>query len=78
MVSCTGDTCTVTLGGTGSTAQVLGTTFSVRSIDRGVAHLRADDHEVTCTAGEAVTAGPVRVQCTEVTEDAVRFTVTRA
>ena len=76
LVSCSGDSCTVTLGGS-ARAQVLGTTIGLTSIDGDRAVLRVGDQDVPCTAGQSTTAGALRLACTEVAGDRVTFTVTR-
>ena len=74
MVSCSGGTCTVTLGGSGSMAGVLGTTISIRDIDAGRATLRVGDQDVVCVPGQTTAAGRLTLRCTAVTEDTVQFT----
>ena len=74
MVSCSGDTCTVTLGGNGSRVHVLGVTISFESINDGRATLRVGDRTVSCIQGQSVTAGSLRLTCSTVTEDRVTFT----
>ncbi|WP_448639885.1 hypothetical protein [Geodermatophilus sp. URMC 63] len=77
LVSCSGDSCTVTLGGSGARAHVLGTTIDFVSIDGDRAVLRVGDQDVTCTAGQSTTVGALALACTEVAGDRVVFTVTR-
>lgn len=76
-VSCSGSACTVTLAGS-SRLTVLGTTFSLTSIQDGRATLDVGGQSVSCAQGETVSAGGVSVQCTAVTADSVSFTATRA
>jgi hypothetical protein len=76
IVNCTNDTCTVTMGGSGSTVQIFDTTISFGSISDGRATLRVDDQDVTCVTGETVTAGSLTLTCTDVTADTVSFTAT--
>ncbi len=75
MVSCSGVTCTVTLGGSGARAHVLGATISFESIHEGRATLRVGDRTVSCTQGDTVLAGPLRLTCTAVAPDTVTLTV---
>ena len=78
MVSCSGSTCSVTLAGTGSRAHVLGTTISFGAVDGDQATLRVGGQTVTCTPGEEVTAGSLRLTCTTVADGAVTFTASQA
>jgi hypothetical protein len=75
-VSCSGASCSVTLGGT-SRLTVLGTTFSLSGIQDGRATLDVGGRSVSCAQGESVSAGGVTLACTAVTEDSVSFTATR-
>jgi hypothetical protein len=77
LVSCSGDSCSVTLGGSGSRAHVLGTTFGLATIDGNRATLRVDGRDVTCDLGLSVPVGALRVTCTAATDDTVTFTVVR-
>ncbi len=77
LVSCSGDSCSVTLGGSGSRAHVLGTTFALAAVDGDGATLRVDGREVTCDLGRSVSVGALRLTCTAVTDDTVTFTVVR-
>jgi hypothetical protein len=65
----------VTLAGTGSRVQVLGTTISFTEVRDGQAALRVGDQDVTCTEGQSASAGPVTLTCTDVTGDTVTMTV---
>ena len=76
-VSCSGDSCSVTLGGRGSRAHVLGTTFGLAAIDGDRATLRVDGRDVTCDLGRSVPVGALRLTCTATTEDTVTLTVVR-
>jgi hypothetical protein len=76
-VSCSGSACTVTLAGS-SRLTVLGTTFSLTSIQGGRATLDVGGQSVSCAQGESVSSGPITLQCTAVTADSVSFTATRA
>ena len=76
-VSCSGDSCSVTLGGRGSRAHVLGTTFGPAAVDGDRVTLRVDDRDVTCDLGQTVPIGALRLTCTAATDDTVTFTVVR-
>jgi len=76
IVNCTNGTCTVTMGGSGTTVGIFDTTISFGSISDGRATLRVDDQDVTCAAGQTVTAGSLTLACTDVTADTVSFTAT--
>ncbi|WP_141242975.1 hypothetical protein [Geodermatophilus obscurus] len=77
LVSCSGDVCSVTLGGRGSRAHVLGTTFGLAAVDGNRVTLRVDDRDVTCDLGRTVAVGALRLTCTSATDDTVAFTVAR-
>ena len=70
-VSCSGGTCTVTLSGDGAEAEILGTTLTLGEIQDGKASLSVGGASVSCGEGETVTAGPLDLQCSSVTEDSV-------
>ena len=65
----------MTLAGTGSRVQVLGTTISFEDVRDGQVAFRVDDQYITCTEGQSASAGPVTLTCTDVTSDAVTITV---
>lgn len=73
-VSCSGTSCSVTLSGNGAKADVLGNTISLSGITNGKATLGAGDASVSCTQGQSVTAGPLRLTCSTITSDAVTLT----
>jgi hypothetical protein len=73
-VSCTTSSCTATLSGDGATAEIFGTTVSFGGIQDGRASLSAGGASVSCAEGESVGAGPLRIECTSVTDDAVEIT----
>jgi hypothetical protein len=77
-VSCSTSSCTVTLSGDGAQAEVLGTTVTLGSVQDGRASLEVGGASVSCAEGESVAAGPLSVECTSVTEDAVELTATVA
>jgi hypothetical protein len=73
-VSCSGSSCTVKLSGDGAEAKILGTTVTLGSVENGKASLSVGDASVSCAEGESVTAGPLDLQCSSVTEDSVELT----
>lgn len=75
-VSCSGSSCTVTLTGGGASATVLGQDLGYAGTQDGTASLSVGDHEVSCTQGEEVTAGPLTLSCSSVTDDSVELTAT--
>ncbi|MGY1738988.1 hypothetical protein [Geodermatophilus sp. SYSU D00684] len=77
LVSCSGDSCSVTLGGSGARAHVLGTTIRIIDVDGDRATLRVGDQDLPCTAGRTTSAGGLRLTCTEVADGRVAITVTR-
>jgi hypothetical protein len=70
-VSCSGGTCTVTLNGEGADAEVLGQTLTFGGVQDGKASLSVGGASVSCGEGETVTAGPLELKCSGVTDDAV-------
>ena len=72
--SCSGTSCSVSLSGNGATATVFNTTLAFGGVSNGRATLRVGDHEVSCAQGEKVAAGPLTLECTEVTDDSVKLT----
>ena len=75
IVSCSGDTCSVMLGGD-ATVEVLGARISILRIAGDQATLQVDGQEVSCSPGRTASAGAVRLVCTEVTAGTVSVTVT--
>jgi hypothetical protein len=73
-VSCSGSTCTVTLSGDGAEADILGTTLSFGGVENGKASLKVGSASVSCGEGENVTAGPLSLECSSVTDDSVKLT----
>jgi hypothetical protein len=73
-VSCTASSCTATLSGDGAEAKILGTTVTFAGTQDGRATLGVGDASVSCAAGESISAGPLSVTCTSVTDDAVEIT----
>ena len=77
-VSCSPSSCTVTLDGEGAQVDVFGNTVTLGSVQDGRAALEVAGASVSCAEGESVTAGPLSVECTSVTADAVELTATLA
>ena len=77
LVSCSGNSCSVTLSGSGSLVHILGTTFDLAEVDGDRATLRVDGRNVPCPLGQSVSVGALRLTCTATTDDAVTFTVVR-
>jgi hypothetical protein len=73
-VSCSASSCTVTLTGEGAEADILGTKLSFGGIQNGRASLSVGGASVSCGEGESVTAGPLQLTCTNVTDDSVELT----
>ena len=73
-VSCSGSSCTVTLSGEGAEAEILGTKLSFDGTQDGRASLSVGGASVSCGEGESVTAGPLQLTCTSVTDDSVELT----
>jgi hypothetical protein len=63
----------VTISGDASTS-VLGTKISLGDVQDGQATLSVGDREVSCRQGESVSAGPLTLECTTVTQDSVTLT----
>jgi hypothetical protein len=72
-VSCSGSTCSVTLSGSGAEAEILGTTLTFGGVQDGKAQLSVGGASVSCGEGETVTAGPLSLECSGVTEDSVEL-----
>lgn len=73
-VSCSGSSCSVTLSGDGAEAEILGTTLTFGGVQNGRASLGVAGANVSCAEGESVTAGPLQLQCTSITDDSVELT----
>ncbi|MEU2347118.1 hypothetical protein [Modestobacter sp. NPDC049651] len=72
-VSCSGRTCTATLSGDDATVSVLGNDLAFAGTQDGKASLSVGDAQVSCAQGEEVSAGPLTLTCTEVTDDSVKL-----
>jgi hypothetical protein len=73
-VNCTGTSCSVTLSGDGAQADILGTPIVLGAVEGGRASIRVGDQEIGCSQGESVSAGPLSIECTTVTQDSVTMT----
>jgi hypothetical protein len=73
-VSCSGSSCTATLSGDGAEATILGTSLAFAGTKNGRATLSVGDASVSCAQGEKVSAGPLSLTCTTVTENSVEVT----
>jgi len=73
-VSCSGSSCSVTLSGDGATAEVLNQKIAFGGVQDGRATVRVGGEEVSCAQGDKVGAGPLALECTEVTGDSVKLT----
>src|SRR3954454_18017066 len=72
-VSCSGNSCSVTLKGDGAKAKVLGSTVAFAGTDNGQATVSVAGHNVSCTEGQSVDAGPLHLECTKVTDSSVEL-----
>src|SRR4051795_8166131 len=72
-VSCSGNTCSVTLTGDGAKAKVLGSTVAFGGPSGGQPTVSAPGHDVSCTQGQSVDAGPLHLACTKVTDTSVEL-----
>jgi hypothetical protein len=73
-VSCSTSSCSVTLSGDGAEAEIFGNTLTFGGTQDGRATLGVGDASVSCAEGESVSAGPLRLQCSKVTDDGVELT----
>ena len=73
-VSCSGTKCTATLSGDSASAEILGTKVEFAGTKDGRATLGVGDASVSCAEGESISAGPLSVTCTKVSEGSVEIT----
>jgi hypothetical protein len=73
-VSCSGSTCTATLSGGSAKANILGSTLAFAGTENGRATLSVGNARVSCAQGESVSAGPLTLTCTTVTDESVQLT----
>jgi hypothetical protein len=76
--SCSGTSCSVVLAGDGSEVEVLDSRISFHGVRDGRAALRVGAQDVSCTHGQSVSSGSLRLECTAVTGSSVEFTVSVA
>jgi hypothetical protein len=72
-VSCTTTSCTATLSGDSAEAEIFGATVSFGGIQDGRASLSVGGASVSCAEGEKVAAGPLQIECSNITDDAVEI-----
>lgn len=75
-VTCTTSACTVTLSGDTAEVEVFNTTLTFGGVQDGRAALSVGNAEVSCAEGESVTAGPLQLECSTVTDDSVELRAT--
>ncbi len=75
-VTCSASECSVTLDGAGAEADILGTTLTFGGVQDGRAALSVGGASVSCGEGETVTAGPLQLECSGVSDDSVELTAT--
>ena len=73
-VDCSGTTCTVTLEGDGAKASILGNDLAFVGTENGEATVSVGDASVSCAEGESVSAGPLSITCTTITENSLELT----
>jgi hypothetical protein len=73
-VSCSTSQCTATLTSSSAEAEILGTSLAFGGVQDGRATLSVGNASVSCAQGESVSAGPLALTCTTVTEDSVEIT----
>jgi hypothetical protein len=73
-VDCSGNQCTATLTVDDASAEILGNSLAFGGVENGRATLSVGDASVSCSQGEEVSAGPLRLTCTTVTEESVELT----
>jgi hypothetical protein len=73
-VSCSGSSCSVTLSGDGAKAEIFNTTVTFAGTQDGRATLGVGDASVSCAEGESVSAGPLTLKCSKVTDEGVELT----
>ena len=74
-VDCAATSCELTLQ-SGQQAEVLGTTIDFTSASGGEATIRVGGNEATCGEGEAVSAGPLSLECSDISDGSVTLTAT--
>jgi len=61
----------VTLSGNGAQVDVLGTSVSLGGVQDGRANLQVAGKSASCASGDKVSAAPLTLTCTTVTEEKV-------
>ena len=73
-VSCSGKQCSATLSGSGAEASFFGTDLAFAGTKDGKATISVGDTSYSCAQGESLTAGPLSLTCTTVTDDSLTIT----
>ena len=73
-VSCSGNSCTATLTGEDAKASILGNDLVFAGTKDGKATISVGDNTVSCAEGESVSAGPLSITCTTITDDSLELT----
>ena len=73
-VTCSGASCSVTLNSDGTTVTVLGTKLELADVTDGTATIGVGSKQVSCSQGDTVDAGPLKLTCSTVTEQKVTVT----
>ena len=73
-VSCSGSQCTATLSGSGAEATFFGNDLAFAGTKDGRATVSVGGTEYSCAEGESVSAGPLSLTCTSVTDDSLEVT----
>ena len=73
-VSCSGKQCSATLSGSGAKASFFGTDLAFAGTQDGKATISVGDKSYSCAQGESLTAGPLSLTCTTVTDDSLTVT----
>jgi len=72
--SCSVTSCSATLTNAAAQVSVLGKTISFGGVQNGRASLGVGDQTVSCAQGDKVSAGPLTLQCSTVTDSSVTLT----
>ena len=73
-VSCSGNSCSLTLTGGGAKAKVLGSTVGYAGTSNGQASISVAGHTASCSQGQSVKLGPLSLACTKITDQSVELT----
>ena len=73
-VSCSGKQCTATLSGSAAEASFFGTDLAFAGTQDGRATVSVGGVSYSCGQGESITAGPLSLTCTTVTDDSLEIT----